>query len=258
MSIFLPFIKSPKETLKLSVITLHGITKEQILESNPKKPKSGIVGFELMQLFSVTKNEQRWTVLETDNTGIPNDCYGALFELLTDHWTYILKREERIHKSFDTVASDRYPTLPHYTLNKLLTKNVKQGVELLLKERQFRVSLLRWNSSYLREDPLDTILDCCAALEAAFRISDELRLRISLSVYHILNKHKREGFLTVYKMYGIRNSFIHGEDIPTVTKQEQKSYITIVAYVLSRFVVLGKIPKGQDISLAITRHYENR
>lgn len=222
MSIFLPFIKSPKEVLNLSVITLKGITKDQIKEFSPENPKSGIAGLEIMQLFGDSRVERHWTVLEMHTKEIPNDCYGALFELLTDYWTYIFKREERIHRTVD-VPSDDYPTLPQYTLNKSLINGITQGVKLLLKDRQFRISLLRWNSSYLRQDPLDTVLDCCSALEAAFRISDELRLRISLSVYHILNRAKRKGFASIYKMYGIRNSFIHGERIPTVTKQEQKS-----------------------------------
>ena len=121
-----------------------------------------------------------------------------------------------------------------------------------------RIAIQRWYSSYTREDPLDTVLDCCSALEAAINLPDELRLRISLSVYHTLAKNRKRAFSLVYEMYRNRNDFIHGGRLPELSSKQQQNYIEVVAQVLYRYVDLGKIPDSKSMSKAILRQYAIR
>jgi hypothetical protein len=261
MLIALPFFKPPKEAINVSGVTLKTATVSQLDQLQAEHPKSGLFVFEMMRLFRTPDGKRvediddfELAALETSKDAIPVDCYTALLELLTGHWKYILKRSECMAQSSPS-SSPKYPKLPRYSFNASLVDKFASGVDLLSTSRRFRISTQRWYISYMREDPLDTVLDCCSSLEAALSLNNELRLRISLSVYHTFRRKKKKAFNLVYEMYGIRNSFIHGAKIPEVSAEQQRSYIEIVAQLLRRYVQLGEIPDSNVINEMIIRHY---
>jgi len=141
---------------------------------------------------------------------------------------------------------------PFIKLSKEKCKLLKNGYFLLGGERnenkRFRISLLRWTATYFKNEPIDSVLDCCSALEALLHFPEELRLRIALSVYHILKSHKKESFVKTYKMYGLRNTFIHGDSIPNISDNERRSYIKLIREVLLQIIRDKRIPNIQRLN----------
>jgi hypothetical protein len=185
-------------------------------------------------------NESEWTIIEIDKTvKIPIICYKTILVLITSQWKYILNRRKNTkHKT------------PNYNFTAKTTNQFKKGLELA-KNQRFQIGLQRWFDSYNRDNYLDSVLDCCSALEAVTDCKDELRLRIALSMDHILKKNKRESRIHVYNMYGIRNKFIHGSKIPKVNDNEQFNFIEIVSNVFKSIIKNGEMPKESELSQKI-------
>ncbi len=202
---------------------------------------------ELMEYFGYRFDRMKyeefpWTALELDNTLVPIKCYRALIDLVTNRWIYEIdwqgkKKSRRI------------------SLTSKFIQLFNSGSSLLIKERKFRVALLRWSECYLRSDPLDTVLDCCSCLEASFQMGDELRLRTALAVYHTLKTNRKEGFRNVYEMYGVRNNFIHGANIPNISKDTRRKYVMLTADILMTFLKDAKMPDSLVLSKKIVEQF---
>lgn len=262
MIVFLAFFKPPKDVLKVSGVTLRRATSEEVKQfmhaAEPYIRRLG--GTELFGPIGQrgpVKVRLKYTILETNDDRIPPVCYFALLDILKKTWMYVLRREEYYRKYALklTATHVKHPKVPIYNFNPPLISKLEKGIQLLSKQRRFAISLERWYSSCTRSDPLDTALDCCSSLEAAISLPNELRLRIAFSVYHTMQTNKEKAFALAYEMYGVRNSFIHGDKTPIVSRRQQQSYIKIVADMLYRFIVLGKIPNVEMINRMILKDY---
>jgi hypothetical protein len=204
-------------------------------------------------------NEINFTFVEYEDDNIPDTCILGLFDLIYNNWEYIINRTEGLNNSLSSLFKRKTNKniVPYKNLrvgNKI--KLFENGLILLSREKRFKIALSRWISSTIRQDSLDSILDCCSSLEAILNFSDERRLRLSLSVYHLLDKKKKESMNYVYKMYEKRSLFIHGVKIPEVTKEEVKKDINVVAKVLLQIIKQKNIPKSDDINKKLLDYYK--
>lgn len=255
MSIVLPYLKPPKKTRSLDTVVLKAVPYKKL---GAVGNTFHVMGYEIEQLFGKDSKDfdsLKFAVLEPSDNLVPSICYSALFDLISGHWRYVLARTKKVKRPISLERQKLYPRVPKYSITDKVVGQLDKGIKLLRKSRRFRVSLERWSNSYSREDALDTVLDLCSSLEAAFALSNELRLRLSLAVYHVLSDEKKHGFLTTYQMYGIRNKFIHGDQIPEVQEEEKEQFIAIVQKVLRAFLHRGEILDGERINQLITDHY---
>lgn len=249
-AIIFPFFNPPKNPIKLSSTLSIKKTSRTDLNINYEYTDFNFYGFEHEAI-----RKKYWAILEGVKKGIQDECYIALLDLYTKHWRYEFKRTDYLnYLKIPFGGKKEEINIPKYIFNKLFIENIKSGLHLL-SNRRFSISLLRWYSSYKRTDPLDIVLDCCSALEALFSLSDELRLRIALSVYHILIKDKKQGFLKVYEMYGIRNNFIHGNKIPDVTSEQCREYVEILSKIFTAIVTLRELPDSKKLTELILDRY---
>lgn len=264
MIVYLAFFKPPRDVIEISGGTLRrptGAELEQFVDLAQVHARRLYGIDEILGpsgWHGLTKVNVTYTILETNNDDrIPRICYFALLDVLTKHWKYVLRREEynRKYALKFKKTSAKHPKVPIYNFNPSLISKLEKGIRLLSKQRRFAISLERWYSSCTRSDPLDTVLDCCSSLEAALGLPNELRLRIAFSVYYTMQTNKKKAFALAYEMYGVRNSFIHGVKVPVVSREQQQSYIKIVADILYRFVVLGKLPNAEIINNMILKDY---
>lgn len=61
--------------------------------------------------------------------------------------------------------------------------------------------------------------------------------------------------LSIYKMYGIRNNFIHSSKIPSVTEEERLLFIEITANILKVIIQSQNIPKKEFLDNKILSKY---
>ncbi len=194
---------------------------------------------------------------------------STLLDLVLGNWKFYLIPSEKLHDALfrgvavsinDIESHTKKKDLSIIPLGKLdndAIRLIKQGIDLLKdnKNKRFKIALHRFSASYKRNDPLDSILDCCSTLEALYNISDELRLKTSLISYHLVKKNKKKTLDIIYEMYGKRNDFVHGNKIPDVCKEEQVEYICCTAAILLSIIELTKIPSSEDLTKKIFEYY---
>lgn len=255
MSIVLPYLKPPAKPHSLHAVVLKAVRYKEIEATGIE---FSAIGYEIGQLFGTESTDfdsLKVAVLEPADNVVPLACYTALFDLISGNWKYMLARTRAVKSPINFEHQKSYPRVPKYSTTEKVIGQLDKGIKLLRNSRRFRISLERWSSSHSREDALDTVLDLCSSLEAAFALSNELRLRLSLAVYHMLSVAKKQGFLTTYQMYGVRNKFIHGAQIPEVQENEREQFIEIVCRVLLVFLDNGEIPNEERINQLIISHY---
>ncbi len=242
----LPFFNFPKETIKINNIEI-GKSKLGDIKKNYGTNYLGN-SFTVGELTDLSEkrgeewDEALWSVLVMENDDkISIVCYVAMLDLFTAHWKYVLSRDYILRNNRQLVVSTS-TNPPMYSFNKTVINKFGKGIKLLSSKR-FKIALQRWGTSYTREDALDSVLDCCSALEAVMSCESELRLRISLMAYHLVKENKKQVMCDVYKMYGIRSKFIHGSGIPLVTEEERILFIEIVANILKAIIRDQEIPK---------------
>lgn len=221
---FLPHFKPPRTRKRFNSIVYRKLNSDECF-SGPADQHYYVSGFEMDGLFSIKGEEglrkeyNSWGVLETTLQGISEKDIYILVDLVTRRWEYVLLRTMALKQPV-VPGKSTYPKTPCLNINNKQLQLIHNGILLLLKEKTFQVAIHRWSVSYIRTDPIDTVLDNCSSLEAALSLPNELRLRASLSVYHILRSRKKEGFREAYGMYGARNDFIHGKNPPKLTEQD--------------------------------------
>jgi len=258
-----------QQALVLSYINLFSKPLDiEGLQIKTAKYKDILANYEESQLsmyggefFAITKKrhgelkkfeESKWVFIIKNNKEIDDACYLGMLDLCTNNWRYILKRNESLKTSSLSQPINWNP--PSYNLTPKRINRVKQSLDLINKKGRFRVALQRWFSSYNRSTSyLDSLLDCCSALEALLGTKNEIRLRISLYAYYLLQKKKRKFeakkmFKTIYKMYGLRNEFTHGSKIPKVKKKNLYLLIEAIATIINITIDDGKIPEGKKLN----------
>lgn len=215
-----------------------------------------IIGGEIMamgekKLKNNSFDDSKWTFI-TQNSKKRNffgDCYLGLIDSLTGNWEYIFDKNDKLFER--EALSHILLKSPSYKFTKELKSKIKNGLELINKNKKNRVAIRRWVDSYSRiKSYQDSVLDCCSALEAIFSIRSELRLKVALFSYIIIlekeKKHKaKEVFCNVYRMYRIRNDFIHGNKIPEISVKETKEFIKNTSYIIN-IILEKKIDCGED------------
>lgn len=263
MYVLFPFIIPPSN----DVVTRHGVFKSITAGDFEKKQEMSITirPMELTQWLGkrmdrIDWEDTKWTVLETDELHFQSSIYKALFSLITEHWQYDLAWREYYDlpeprfQEKDPYAVYKPKTGPkpkRWRLTKKFVDSFEHGCELLKKEKRIRIALSRWYGCYSRSDPLDTALDCCSSLEAVFPQKSEIRLRLALTSFIIMKRNKSHGFQTVYDMYGIRNTVIHGGDVPEIRTEERRTMVSLVSTIMKQLVEDATIPNQESINVRI-------
>ncbi|HEV2146144.1 MAG TPA: hypothetical protein VGR37_01875 [Longimicrobiaceae bacterium] len=256
-AIVLPFFHAPKHPLRAEHGIFRPMTMDEIEIEYGNADFFTIRAADLDFILGPGKRSDsfethRWTVLELAESVVPSRCYSALLDLLSGEWKYEMLWREHLRSGKDKTSR---PHPRKQRLSESFLSRFNSGSSLLHKERRLRVALLRWEGSYQRTDPLDTVLDCCSCLEASFQMGDELRLRTALAVYYTVRTGKKNAFRSVYTMYGVRNKFIHGASIPEVSSQEWRRYIEITAALLQEFISHGRMPNAESMNRSILSHF---
>lgn len=260
MVIVLPFIRPPKTPIKTIGFIIRSLPWGE-LETNYPDAEFDLYGFESRRFFpSVIGGPKQLesvdlTILDTTSNTLEEKCYLSLLDLCLGRWRYVFCRTKYLSQPI-SISSPRISLqVPRYSLTTSVLDKFSEGVNALQGDRKLRISALRWHTGCSRNDPIDTVLDCCSALESALSLPSELRLRLSLSVYHILDRNKKRSFAAVYEMYGIRNKFIHGGELPAVDEDQQLEYLHVVARFLSKCLKIGKVPSNDELSRMILDQY---
>lgn len=214
----------------------------------------GFYGYEYASLYR-TNSPLRCALLTVDDDKFERNYYRFLIDLCSGHWQYVLWKTERF--AHGRRAKEKWVKIPRYRLSKTFISNFEKAIDLLRKNKRFRIAVHRWGSSYNRDEMLDSVLDCCSSFEAIFSMGDELRLKTALAVFFTLSKKRHQGFLCAYEMYGLRSSFIHGARIPELSKEDRKKYIDIVSKVLKQCVFKQDIPNREEINARIIQHFSS-
>lgn len=262
MDIVLPYFRSPRRRIKIAGLLFSPITnplddpgfeeREEVCWSPLYQDDWNLGAYEYAKL-ATTKNSHRCVLLQVPDEPLHRVCYRAIVDLVTAHWRYALWRTERF--AHGRRANEDWVSIPRYRLTRAFLDRCVAGYKLARSNRRFEVALHRWESSYLRDSELDTVLDCCSALEALFAMGDELRLRLSLATFFSVRR-RRLGFAKTYEMYGIRNSFIHGaKAIPQVSPKDRRTYVGIVAEVLGACIAQASIPDQATLNTAILKYF---
>ncbi len=250
--------KPPNADIDLGLIRIRGMSD---VKGDPAFENAVMTGWEVSQLFRTSKagktrpTQSMWAVLDVPDSSIAEDAVVTLLDLLTGQYRYELAKARRRALPLSLARSDAPPRLPRHKLTNALLNSLRSGTALLKKRPAFGIGLNRWAAAYVRHQPLDTVLDCCASLEAVLKLDAEKRLRLALCTYHFLERDKRNAFKGVYRMYGIRNDFIHGGGMPSVSDHDQDEFIEIVATVLRKCVQVRGIPTAEELSKRILRQY---
>lgn len=196
-----------------------------------------------------------WTFLVKDKNQFNDSCYLSVLDLFTENWKYIFERNEKLRlSSFATPINWNPPT---YEFTKIIKLRFRKSLKLINTSVRFRIALERWFSSYTRNTSyLDSLLDCCSALEAILGVRDEIRLRISLSTFYILSRkinksQAKKAAKTVYEMYNLRNIFIHGSKIPEVRKEEIYDFINTIAELFKILILNSKLPSRKELEVKV-------
>ena len=256
--ILLPYFQPPKEPIKIKDVIIDAISVQGLTD----KFNNLITFSEVAQLLKKRYNKDHtfensmWTILIVSNNEIPDVCYSAIFDILQNNWKYILKRND-FYNSIDN--KEMKLEVPNYKFCSTFLEHLENGINLITENKhsnkRFCIALQRWVSSYTRQETIDSVLDCCASLEALFNYSNELRLRISCSVYHFRRKDKKKSFEIVYNLYGIRSNFIHGVKIPEVSKKTRYEFLEILANIFNQIIKDSKLPDIELLNEQIIKYY---
>jgi len=88
-----------------------------------------------------------------DDDIFPRNYYRFLIDLCSDHWQYVLWKTERF--AHGRRSTEKWTKIPRYRLNIPFINNFEKAIDLLHKNRRFRIAVHRWGSSYNREEMLD-------------------------------------------------------------------------------------------------------
>lgn len=173
-------------------------------------------GYALFGKIDIEKQE--WTKFENKNVNITNSYIQYLSLFINNDFNL-----SKFHPDTMPVARE---------INADFIKLFSNGIKLCSKKSgaKIQVAFYRFFASYQRSDNLDSILDLCSTIEAIYNVNNELRLKIALITGALLND--TNSMKKVYELYSIRNNFIHGNSIPTVTDEELNEYQSLIQRIL--------------------------
>lgn len=254
-ALLLPFIEPPGERIDLDLATVStvlgtALEKDERIAHSP----IGLRGGELSYLVKrrggrASFDKSRWTLMEHD-LDLPDEAVKGVVALVTNSGEHVLRQTQHLK------GPSPHPGLlrpPRYRLTPTRVEPIRNALALMAekKSRRFTISVRRWVGSLEREDPLDSLLDCCSSLEALFGLSDELRLRLAFAVYTTVSSQKKAAGKLTYEMYGLRNVFIHGGKITSFSDEQQLQLVRLVRRVLLSVARRGSLPGSQELSSAV-------
>ena len=246
-AIIIPYFNSPEKPIIVGDVVfdktfLVGIDERYQVDRNAISMIGNSLFDIIEELNGKSKQEERMIIEKSNN--IPGVSYMALIDLLINRWMDVLHPFKKENKGGEIIyVAEREKK---YSIDSSFIKLFKKSQELLKMER-FRISLMRWGSSYNRADALDSLLDCCSSLESLLIPGEELRLKLSLFVYHVLKIDREKSMQLVFDLYKKRNDFIHGNKIPEVTREEQSGFISVTASVLKAVIDDGMVPDSKKL-----------
>jgi hypothetical protein len=141
--------------------------------------------------FEQKVKSQKWTFLKIVDSSIDKEYIQAILD-------FIICGIEYFHKDINDELIKLY-----------LENSLKINQKYINK---YKNSLNRLNKAIKADSIGDMVLDLSASLESVFCVSDELRLRLSLMAFYITKD--KDIMKNIYDLYGYRNKYIHGNDIP--------------------------------------------
>jgi hypothetical protein len=185
--------------------------------------KWGETDFDLFGKIDIEKSE--WTKFENKNDNITNSYIQHLSLFINNDFNLA-----KFHPDTMPIARE---------INENYIKLFSNGIKLCSKKSGVKVQVAfhRFFASHQRSDNLDSILDLCSTIEAIYNINNELRLKIALITGALLND--TNSMKKMYELYSIRNNFIHGNSIPTVTDEELKEYQSLIHRILQLLLNAG-------------------
>lgn len=184
----------------------------------------GLTSLDLFEKVDIEKAE--WTKFENKNENISNSYIQRLSLFINNDFNL-----SKPHPDSMPIARE---------INERYIKLFSNGIKLCTKKSgvKVQVAFYRFFASYQRSDNLDSILDLCSTIEAIYNINNELRLKIALITGALLNDSN--SMKKMYKLYSIRNNFIHGNSIPTVGDEELKDYQSLIHRILQLLLNTGQ------------------
>jgi hypothetical protein len=142
------------------------------------------------------------------------------------NFTLWMNNSSKILNENDVVVGSRTVKLNFTSYNKLKTfYNNFSSLDLNSKDWDFiQVSLERFSSSILRDNPIDTIVDLNVALECMFSSPGETSLKIanrSALMYGNDENEQEKCWIFIKNVYKLRNNILHGrtENKLDITKE---------------------------------------
>lgn len=197
--------------------------------------------FELFQLIGISPNKN-----ESNDTSFPIDS----LEKLNDYeWTVVEVNEEYCDSSLRDVIQFINCGLVDIDIDKLC--KVTSNYLLLYNNKnnylqKYLQSIIRFTKAINKNEPGDQILDITASLESVLKISDELRLRLALIAYQLTKD--RDIMKDIYKIYSLRNSYIHSNMIPIVDKIEMNKLLISAYRILEIPLLTGNLFNTKELN----------
>jgi len=244
LGIYLPRLYPPKAPIPLPGGVVHEVTDDEIeSEFGENLGGEGVMTYEYAILRKRLRRrgsgDDRRVVYERNGPGPTDESFVALLDLVSGDWRH------RFHVPMPTKWI-RGATMPRAIRMRHLTPQfavrLRAGMEFLVKTRRLEIALHRWGASYKRGNALESVLDCCAALEAVINTESELRLRLALSVGELVARGKEHSRRMVYRLYGVRNKFVHGAALPSVPSTDAEALVAVTAAVLNGIIRTRKLP----------------
>ena len=262
--LILPYVEPPRAVINLEyarvkTIRLKDITEGSQLAKCTFRGRGGEI-HDLVQRRGGRRDsgQARWAVLEYDFVSAPEAAIVGLVDAVTNTSDFLLRQRRLVNRPIGEHWGMLKP--PSYRITQRRAELLRNGFALLRRKsgdaRRFKVALQRWATSYERDDPLDSVLDCCSALEALFGARDELRLRLAFSVYFTVPRQRKSLARLTYRMYGLRNDFIHGGKVPAVSEKEQDQHVQLVRTVVLAVVHNKTLPRRAELDQSIIRMFE--
>ena len=146
---------------------------------------------------------------------IPSVAYSAV-----KRKALIVTQKNNIDGSFASLSK-----LPSYVLSEnynarmidILFQKILRG---LSRDRTLHITIRRFNSSILSDDPSSRIIDLAICLESLFPFDSEISFRFSLlgAVISTSDSAKRkQNFSILRDLYKARSAFVHGTEIKNTT-----------------------------------------
>ncbi len=258
-AILLPYFKPPIKPISIENIEICGVSWDAL---DNELGKNEILPVTIGEFDNIVKmrgfeksdyDKISWTILRVNND--KNACdYATIFDLVSDNWKYLQKVNDnsRIQLSIFEKNHTQVNSAPVYKLTSKFIRQITAAVKLANENKKVLIALHYWRLSYMQIDNINSLLHCCSCLEALFSLDGEIRLRLALYASTYLNQKKISSY--VYRMYGIRNDYIHGNKIPIIN--DKNIYLSIIAQVLRKAVAQG-IPSAVQLDKIIGLTSEN-